>query len=225
MRTIEHGGTWWTQGPDGRWAKWSHVFGDWEPTDGPPLDPPPAREGEPSPPFRPIPQPLPAGAGLRPSAAEPVLEYLGTLLRLMLPGLLLGVAVPFLFLLSLMFLFLSDRGFLPPSDNVKAILIWSATTGPFVAGAIVAVRHLGGDRSGERLRWAISGGIVAVGLPLAWLATGDAWSGTAGSKAATLGVVLLLGLGVEVLHRRGVRVGLRWRSRGRAHRSPFTFPG
>lgn len=223
VRTIEHEGTWWAERPDGTWARWSHVFGEWEPADRPPRGPFAASGSD-----VPTSAPLLSRPREMPSVALPekgwLLDYLGTLLRLTLPGLLLGLALPLAFLLSLSFLFLSEGGLLPPPDNAKAILIWSGVAGAFVAGAIVALRHLPPHyRSGRTARRALAAALVTAGVFLAWLATGSQWSGSAASKGATLGAVLLLGIGIDVLHRRGM---LAWSRPVRgARRSLFTGPG
>jgi hypothetical protein len=224
VRTIERAGTWWAEAPNGAWARWSDIFGEWEPIEGlpPGLEPPPpGAEALPSTELRAIaPTPRQTAPDAEPGTGPMASDYIGTLFRLIVPALLLGLALPLLFLLSLRFLFLS-RAALPPPDNVKAILMFSLVAGVFVAGAIMVARRLPSPRFGDPARWGLTVALVAMGLPVAWLASGTQWSGGAGSKAATLAVVLLMGLAVETLHRRGA---FAWFRSGRRAGRPVTGP-
>jgi hypothetical protein len=213
-RTIEHGGTWWAQTSDGTWRRWSHVFGDWEAAEGPPagLFPVGGDGPEPVPVLSRAQEVMALDRGaLDESARGWPSDYLGTLFRLALPGLLLGLVLPLAFLLSLRFLFLSQGGLLPPPDNVKAIFVWSVVAGAFVAASMVGLRRLGGDdrRLGRPAQRAVAGAMVASGLLFGWLATGSQWSGSTTSKGLTLAVILLLGLAIEALHGRGAFAWLR----------------
>jgi hypothetical protein len=235
MRKFEHDGGWWARRDDGTWLRWSTLAGDWEPTLGPPagLDvgtiEAAAPPREPSVAFRAIPG---EGAASRPgmSVGAAVLDFVASFFRMLLPLGAMFLLLPVLLFFDLLFMFLSPTRLTPPMSDLSALTVFCIVTSAFVASAIATFRWLGANRPDEpMLRWVVAGTLALAALPVAWLATGDGWSGSLGSKLRVLGTLGGSAIALEALVRVTgaslLRLGPRlWGARARRRRA-FGVPG